>query len=34
MGDVSSLLDAQGLPDAKQAYTIPHEFSQVVFVAA
>lgn len=23
------MLDAQGLPDAKQAYTIPEEFSQV-----
>lgn len=28
-GDVSLLLDAQGLPDAKQAYTIPKEFSLV-----
>jgi hypothetical protein len=26
---VSLVVDAQGLPDAKQAYKIPEEFSQV-----
>jgi hypothetical protein len=27
--DVSLVVDGQGLPDAKQAYNIPEEFSQV-----